>query len=171
MAGSSAPLEPAANTVTRHEVEDFLYEEAALLDEWRLDEWVTLFTEDARYVVPPTDLPDADPRSALVLIDDDIIRLRERVIRLNSRRAHREFPYSRTRRLITNVRIRSTIDNNIHVNASFVVYRFRNEQADQYVGRYEYVLSRIGRALKIRHRKAILDLMALQPVGPVSIIL
>lgn len=26
-------------TVTRAEVEDFLYHEAALLDEWRLKEW------------------------------------------------------------------------------------------------------------------------------------
>ena len=45
----------------RLEVEEFLVEEAALLDEWRLDEWLALFTEDATYVVPSTDLPDGDP--------------------------------------------------------------------------------------------------------------
>jgi len=167
---SAAGVNPI-NTVSRQEVEDFLYEEAALLDEWRLDEWLTLFTEDAHYVAPPTDLPDADPKKALVLIDDDIVRLRERVIRLNSRRAHREFPYSRTRRIITNVRVRNVNDRDIFAKASFVVYRFRNEQADQYVGRYEYTLTRLNNVLKIRSRKAILDLMALQPVGPVSIIL
>jgi 3-phenylpropionate/cinnamic acid dioxygenase small subunit len=41
--------------VTRQEVEDFLYEEAALLDEWRLEEWLQLLTEDAAYYVPSTD--------------------------------------------------------------------------------------------------------------------
>jgi p-cumate 2,3-dioxygenase beta subunit len=37
----------ARNVVTRAEVEDFLYREAALLDEWQLDEWQSLLTEDA----------------------------------------------------------------------------------------------------------------------------
>lgn len=55
----------------QHEVEQFLYKEAALLDEWRLDDWLTLFTDDARYVVPATDLPDGDPQKDLVFIDDD----------------------------------------------------------------------------------------------------
>src|SRR5271163_3779869 len=41
----------------RQEVEDLLYKEAALLDEWRLDEWLELLTEDAVYEVPPTDVP------------------------------------------------------------------------------------------------------------------
>ncbi len=74
----------------REEVEDFLYEEAALLDEWRLDEWLALFTEEARYVVPTTDLPESDPRQDMVFIDDDMVRRRARVTRLNSRHAHRE---------------------------------------------------------------------------------
>ena len=38
--------------VTRATIEDFLYEEAALLDEWRLQEWLDLLTEDATYEVP-----------------------------------------------------------------------------------------------------------------------
>ena len=39
-------------TVTRPLVEDFLYKEAALLDEWRLDEWLTLFEPGATYDIP-----------------------------------------------------------------------------------------------------------------------
>ena len=59
-----------ANQPTLRElVEDFLFKEAALLDEWRLDDWVNLFTEDARYVVPTTDLPEGDPKRDLVFID------------------------------------------------------------------------------------------------------
>jgi len=34
-------------------VAQFLYDEAALLDEWRLDEWLALFhPEAARYLIP-----------------------------------------------------------------------------------------------------------------------
>jgi p-cumate 2,3-dioxygenase beta subunit len=58
---ASARLAPSAADLTRAEVEDFLYEEAALLDEWKLAEWHALFTEDATYRVPSTDVPEAEP--------------------------------------------------------------------------------------------------------------
>ena len=91
--------------ITRAEAEDFLYREAALLDAWKLDEWLGLLTEDARYRVPSNDAPDADPANTLFLIADDIQRIRGRVARLKDPNAHAEFPHSRTRRIITNVRI------------------------------------------------------------------
>jgi p-cumate 2,3-dioxygenase beta subunit len=160
-----------ASTITRQDIEDFLYEEAALLDEWRMDEWLAFFTEDARYVVPSTDAPEADPRNALVFINDDMVRLRGRVERLKSRHAHREYPHSRTRRLITNVRLRNVVGNDIFVTASFLVYRLRKGQSFPYLGRYEYTLSFVGGGLRIRHRKAVLDLESLGPHGAVSIIL
>ena len=47
----------AADLPSRQEVEDLLYKEAALLDEWRLEEWLELLTDDAVYEVPPTDVP------------------------------------------------------------------------------------------------------------------
>src|SRR5581483_1041846 len=105
MTANGSAERPASAAISREEVEDFLYAEAALLDAWQLDEWLTLFTDDARYVVPSTDLPNADPSTTLSLIDDDMVRLRGRVARLNSRHAYREFPWSRTRRFISNVRI------------------------------------------------------------------
>ncbi len=154
----------------RQEVEDFLYEEAALLDQWKLDEWATLFTEDCRYIVPTTDLPDGDPNKDLVFIDDDIVRLRARVVRLNSRHAHREYPWSRTRRFITNVRITGAGDDEIHVAASALVYRFRSGQGDPYVGHYQYTLRRVNGDLKIHYRRATLDMEALTWHGAVSII-
>ena len=154
----------------REEVEDFLYEEAALLDEWRLDEWAALFTEDAKYVVPSTDLPEGDPDLDLVFINDDIMRLRSRVKRLKSRHAHREYPWSRTRRFITNVRVKETVDGDLAVTANALVYRFRSGQDDPYVGHYEYTLRRVDGELKISYRRAILDHETLSRHGAVSII-
>jgi p-cumate 2,3-dioxygenase beta subunit len=160
-----------ARLLLERAVEDFIVREATLLDEWRLDEWLTLFTEDARYLVPSTDTPAADPKEALAIINDDMARLRGRVERLKSRHAHREFPWSRTRRFITNVRIRQMIGEEIQVNASFLVYRIRSGQVDPLIGSYLYTLRRIDGALKIAARKAVLDLEALRPHGTLSIIL
>src|SRR5438105_8696427 len=147
---------PAAteDLLLRLAVESFLYEEAAHLDNWRLDEWLALFTEDARYVVPTTDRPNGDPDRDVVFIDDDFTRLQGRVNRLKSRHAHREFPWSRTRRLITNVRLLDCTDDAVTVTASFAVYRFREGRAAPYVGRYDYTLLRTGDAFKIRYRRA-----------------
>ena len=42
--------------LTRDEVEEFIFAEAEMLDDWELDDWLGLFTEDAVYNVPSTDL-------------------------------------------------------------------------------------------------------------------
>jgi p-cumate 2,3-dioxygenase beta subunit len=159
------------SVVTRQQIEDFLYEEAALLDEWRLEEWLELLTEDAAYYVPSTDIPEGDHKSTLFLVADDATRIRSRVKQLLGRFAHAEHPRSRTRRLISNVRIRNVEGDTIRVTANFAVYRARLEQLDIYVGRYEYALVHKDGKLKIRERRAILDLDSLRPQGKVSIIL
>ncbi|HEV7887453.1 MAG TPA: aromatic-ring-hydroxylating dioxygenase subunit beta [Acidimicrobiales bacterium] len=158
-----------SRTVTRADVEDFLYAEAALLDNWQLDEWVRLFTDDAHYVIPATDLPTGDPRADLVLIDDNLTRLQARVKRLNSRRAYREFPWSRTRRMVSNVRIAGGDGQVLHVEANFVVYRVR-DGVNPYIGRYLYHLVPEDGGFRISYRRAELDLETLRPHGTVSII-
>jgi p-cumate 2,3-dioxygenase beta subunit len=163
--------EKLAALLLEREVEKFIVEEAAMLDEWRLDDWLALFTKDARYMVPATDMPTADPKETLALINDDMARLRGRVERLKSRHAHREFPWSRTRRFITNVRIKEIIGEEISANASFLVYRIRSGQVDPLIGSYVYTLMRVDGALKIAARRAVLDLEALRPHGTLSIIL
>jgi p-cumate 2,3-dioxygenase beta subunit len=156
--------------VTRSEVEDFLYHEAALLDSWKLDEWLGLLTEDATYRVPSNDRPDSDPKTALFMIADDIRRIRARVTRLKDPHAHAEYPRSRTRRMVSNVRI--VEKNPLRVEANFIVHRFRgNDDVRRYVGQYRYTLERQGGALKIKSREAILDAMELASLGTVSFIL
>ncbi|BBL83283.1 aromatic-ring-hydroxylating dioxygenase subunit beta [Thermus thermophilus] len=158
----------------RAKVEDFLYHEAELLDEWHLDEWLALFTEDARYVVPTTDLPEGDPSRDLVFVDDDIVALRGRVNRLKSRHAHREYPWSRTVRLITNVRVKEEGDE-VLVRANFAVYRSRDpsgrwSHTHEYVGEYFYRLVRDGESFRIRYKRATLQMEGLKEHGAVSIV-
>ena len=160
------------NLLLRLAVEHFLFEEAAHLDNWRLDEWLTLFTEDAQYLVPTTDHPDGDPSQDMMFVDDDYARLAGRVKRLQSRHAHREYPSSRTRRLISNVRLTRIAADEVDVEASFAVYRTRNELTAPYVGLYRYTLARSQEGtFRIRRRRAELDLERLSDHGAVSIIL
>jgi p-cumate 2,3-dioxygenase beta subunit len=158
--------------LTRSEAEDFLFHEAALLDQWRLEEWANLFTNDGEYLVPSTDLPDGEPNTSLYLIYDDRHRLAEHAKRLLKKQAHAEFPRSRLRRIVGNLRVKQTGDGTAHVACSFVVYRSRLGKAEVYPGHSEYDLETSDKtSIRIRRKRAILDLDALRPQGKVSIIL
>lgn len=161
----------AVELPTRQEVEDLLYKEAALLDDWRLEEWLELLTDDAVYEVPPTDVPEGDSRNTLFIIADDAVRIRSRVKQLMGRFAWAESPHSRTRRMISNVRVLGADGDSIVVTANFAVYRMRYESVDTYVGRYDLKLARVGKELRIKERRAILDNEALRPHGKISFIL
>lgn len=164
--------EPALAMLTRPVVEDFLYREAALLDQWDLDGWLTLWAQGStRYVVPCNDTPDGDPARHLVLIDDDELRMRLRVERLNSRKAHREFPHSRTNHQVCNVVLGVPEHGQLPVTAAFTVWRFRNGKVSHYVGRYDYRLVVRDGEPRIRSKRAVLDMTELRPAGDLAIIL
>ena len=121
-------------------IAQFLYDEAALLDEWRLDEWLALFhPEAAKYVIPsPEDLSD-DPATTLHLVHDSMTMLAGRVTRLKSKHAHAESPRSRTRRQIANVSVWQG-PSDLFVRSVFDVIRVRGGVVDRIVGVYEHQL-------------------------------
>lgn len=170
----TAPARTVAH-LTRAEVEDFLYHEAALLDDWDLDDWVTLFADDGRYYVPCNDAPDGDAAQDLMLVDDTVFRLRSRVERLNSRKAHREYPHSNTSHQISNVRLGPVEDgpsgDELTVRAEFVVWRFRGERAVSYVGRYTYRLRMVDGLVRIAMKHCRMANTTLRQASDVAIIL
>lgn len=158
--------------VTRDEVEDFLYFEAELLDEWRLKEWLGLFTMDACYYVPATDVPaDASPDTSLFYVADDRFRLEQRVERLLKRTAHAEFPRSKTRHLVSNVRIRARTDDELDVGAAVLTYRTKMGLTETYIGSYRNRLVLTADGLRMREKRCVLDMDGLKPNGRISIIL
>ena len=158
--------------VTRAQVEDFLYREAALLDDWKLDEWQNLLTEDAAYYVPPNDQLESDHRSTLFLVADDRERIRQRIIRIKDPNCHAEYPKSRTRRMISNVRILDVDKDLVTVAANFVCYRFRRyERIREYVGGYRHILKQSGDSFRIKERRVFIDAHELGALGSVSFIL
>ena len=159
-------------TVTRAEVEDFFYLEAALLDEWKLAEWEKLLADDATYYVPPNDVLEGDYRDTLFIISDDRERIRQRVIRIMDPNCHAEYPKSRTCRLITNVRITGVEGDLVYASANFVCYRYRRHQREfSFVGTYRYTLRRTGDSFLIRERRVHLHAHELGKLGSVSFIL
>lgn len=169
---------PAATTafrtvdvLTQHDVEQFLYAEAELLDQHRYPEWIELFTDDVHYWVPTRMTRTNRERHREIagedetaLIDDDKYYLRGRVRRYTSGISWSEEPPSRTRRLITNVRITPRGDSGeLDVVSNFYVYRSRLERhQDWFVGERFDVLRPadagvIGYPYQIASRRVVLE--------------
>jgi len=151
----------------RHQVEDFYYLEAELLDERKLRQWFELLTEDIRYWMPvrhnmlerPASVSEelSAPGEAYYF-DDDWKSLQIRVERAYSKIAWAEVPPSRTRHLITNIRIKKDDGNEIEARSNFLVYRTRQESdKDIFVGARQDILRRAGDSFKIARRTIILD--------------
>lgn len=161
-----------ADLLLRLRIEDLLYEEADLLDRWQLDAWLALYTEDAHYYVPPSDVDGdtADPDKALFYIADDHLRMRERVVRLKKVGAHSEHPRSKVRHLVSNVRVTRSNDV-IHARSSFVVWRSKDITSDAFVGHYLHQIVERDGGFKIARKTCVLDMEALRPHARISIIL
>jgi p-cumate 2,3-dioxygenase subunit beta len=154
------------------EVAAFLAYDSELLDEWRLDEWLELFTPDCRYLVPATDRPDGDPRDDLFFIRDDYFLLSERVAAMLNGTAWTESPHSTTHRMITNVRAHELGDDQVLAKANLLVHRARAGRLDAYPAHLTLLLVRGGKAgFEIVERKAVLAMQQLRPHGRVSILL
>jgi len=149
----------------RSAVENFYFEEADLLDQFRLRDWLALLTDDVTYRIPirvnrtdrgrsVTEVSETD-----MLLDEDKRGLTQRVVRLETGRAWAEEPRSRTRHLVTNVRVRSVVGGNeLTVSSNFIAYRNRLEiEQDFYVGTREDVLRLDAGRFKIARRLVILD--------------
>jgi p-cumate 2,3-dioxygenase beta subunit len=159
-------------TVTRAEAEDFLYLEADLLDEWKLDDWLGLYEEGGTFEVPTTDWTGWDSLGGGFFVLDDWELLKARVKRLKSRKAHAENPHSRTHRLISNVRVSADgTDGTVEIHANFVINRFRDGTHHTYVGRYRHTAVVTTEGLRLRHRRAVLVHELLEPGARLSFIL
>lgn len=158
--------------ILRLRVEDFLWLEADLIDRWQLDEWLALYTDDAHYYVPPSDVDGdtANPDTSLFYIMDDRNRMAERVIRLNKIGAHSEQPRSKVRHMVSNIRVRREGEV-VHTRSSFAVWRNKDATSDVFIGHYLHELVETDGTFKITKKTCVLDMEALRPHARISIIL
>ena len=116
-----------AKSLNTRDCELFLMHEARLLDEARFEEWLALFTPDARYWVP-SEQDQQSPLDTVSLIYDDRKLLETRVRRLASPRIYSQEPRSRTSRMIGNVSIEDDADPaSILVRSKFMLIEFRRD--------------------------------------------
>jgi 3-phenylpropionate/cinnamic acid dioxygenase small subunit len=94
--------------LTRAAAEEFIYREVRLLDTLRLEEWLSLFTDDGLYWLPIEDGDPAAAADAVSIIYDDRERRAERVYRTLHTPVLDQRPRSRTVHLVGNVEVAGT---------------------------------------------------------------
>jgi 3-phenylpropionate/cinnamic acid dioxygenase small subunit len=155
------------NHELRHAIEDFFYLEAELLDDRRLREWLDLLADEVHYWMPirlnllerPADVNDelSKPGEAYYF-NDTKETLNLRIERFYKKNAWAEMPPSRTRHLVSNVRVKQDSGLEIEVHSNFLCYRTRMEKdQDIFVGTRHDLLRRDSSNFKIVRRMIILD--------------
>ena len=162
---SLAEMSLQERAALQHEVEQFLYDEAALLDARKYREWLALVADDIHYWMPirrtvtRSDLEhEFTQPGAMAYFDDDRELLEMRVKKLEASSAWSEDPPSRSRHFVSNVRILDVSGDEITIDVCFHVYRSRlNTDEDNWVGRRTDVLRRVGTSFKLAKRHIFLD--------------
>jgi 3-phenylpropionate/cinnamic acid dioxygenase small subunit len=136
-------------SLSRAEAEAFLYAEARLLDEGRLEEWLQLFTADGLYWIPID--ADADPARETSIMYDDAEQREKRVYQL--RHGHlAQDPPSRTLHFISNVAIGDkAADGEARLYCNMLVYEMRpgdHQQLQHGLGEPRILAARCGYRLR-----------------------
>jgi 3-phenylpropionate/cinnamic acid dioxygenase small subunit len=161
-----------------HDIEQFLFREARLLDEGQFREWLGLLADDIRYWMPsmgrryrasskaialgsvaPCIEREFSSESELAILDETKESLERRIARLESGMAWAEDPPSHTCHIVSNVAVtEGDSDTQLTVYSNFVLYRTRGEsEQDFYVGRRHDVLRRVSGDWRIAYRKILLS--------------
>ena len=128
-------------------VEEFLYHEARLLDEQRLEDWLALFTDDATYWVP-LEQGQKDPIGTSSIIYDDRTLLELRVKQARHPRAHSRLPLARTVHQVSNI-----VVDELTVRSNLVLIEYRQEKQRVWGALVRHRLRREGDSYRIAHKR------------------
>lgn len=132
--------------------EEFLVHEARLLDEGLFDQWLALFTPDARYWVP-SEPGQQNPHDTISLMYDDRRLLETRVRRLADPRIYSQEPRSRTSRIIANPSFEPADGGAAIVRSKFMMVEYRREQQRLFAGTYRHWLIGSGDGIRIAMKR------------------
>jgi len=135
-------------------LQNFIAQEARLLDERRFRDWMALFAEDGTYWVPA--VPDQQsPFDQASLFYDDRDLMRTRIERLEHPRIHVQTPPSRTAHLVGNVLIEAVDEGKgeLVVGSMVIMVEYRDEQQRVFAGRQHHRLRRDGASFRIVHKR------------------
>jgi len=150
-----------------HEISQFLYREAELLDDWQFRDWLGLMSEDISYTMRTTVNAQTRDRRRRIqppttwIFDDTRSQLERRIARLETGMAWAEEPPSRTRHIVSNVRVTPTDkDGEYDVRLNYLLYRSQKERDETfYVGKRNDRLRRVDTAAgwQVCRREIVLD--------------
>lgn len=155
-----------ARVLLTHEITEFLYREAEMLDERRYEEWLDLFTEDARYWLPlrrnmkSTELEreNSSESTGISWFDEGKETLTGRVRQIQTGVHWAEEPLSRVCHIVSNVQVLKATPAEVTIKSRILVYRNRlQDETDFFVGKREDILRRVNDQWRIARRKIILD--------------
>lgn len=141
------------------------YDEAEMLDELRYNDWVGWLAKDLRYTVPQrltrslADHGKSIDRSVMHY-DENYGTMSARARRLRGNSAFAEDPPSRTRRLVTNVRVEHTeVSSEYRVLSYMLLTRSRFEQSQMAVlsGERRDHVRDLGDRFELVEREVIID--------------
>jgi 3-phenylpropionate/cinnamic acid dioxygenase small subunit len=151
----------------RLEVEDFLWNEADLLDEFRYEEWLDLLTDDLKYWMPIREnVPSREMEAeyseggpVLSWYTDDKPTLEKRVSQIRTHVHWADEPYSRVSHIISNIQVLGwESPNELKVKCRFVFYRNRHEdEQSTFIGKRVDTLRQTEDGWKIARREIYLD--------------
>ncbi|MBT6272612.1 MAG: 3-phenylpropionate/cinnamic acid dioxygenase subunit beta [Chromatiales bacterium] len=156
----------------RYELEEFLYNEAELLDARRYDDWLSLFSDDLVYFMPirrnvkfgeHATRENTQSGEGISWFDEDKWTLTKRVEQINTGVHFAEEPLSRVCHMVSNVRLLEATPSvetptNVRVSCRFLVYQNRVEyETYTFVGKRFDTLRHTPDGWRICHREIILD--------------
>lgn len=148
-------LDPLAARNFRLEIEEFNAEYCAALDEGRIDDWPSFFTEDALYRITGRENADADLPVGLVYCEGmGMFRDRALAIAKTAMYAPRYLQH-----LVTNVRVLGVDGGVISAQANYLVLQTLVDEKTtiHQAGRYFDRFVRAGGRLLLRERQCIYD--------------
>jgi 3-phenylpropionate/cinnamic acid dioxygenase small subunit len=149
-----------------NQIVEFLYDEAAVLDQLRYHDWMALLAEDLSYTAPLRITRQGRERDKTVIrttqhYDEDYASIKGRVERLDTKSAWAEDPPSRTRRFVTNVRVWETAaPNEFEVESYLLLTRSRYEHfelAELSCVRRDLLRTNAGGGFKLARREIVID--------------
>ena len=148
------PRRANVSGIDRARFEEFLIEEARLLDERRFREWMGLFSEDGTYWVPAAP-GQTSPFDQASLFYDDRDLMRTRIERLEHPRIHVQTPPSRTAHLVGNVRIEQAAEGKGEyvVGSTMIMVEYRDDAQRIFAGRQQHRLRRDGASFRIVQKR------------------
>jgi 3-phenylpropionate/cinnamic acid dioxygenase small subunit len=145
-------MRESADVERRAELEEFLYQEAWLLDQGRFDEWLELYTDDATYWIP-LQADQSDPLTTSSIVYDDRRLLEVRVRQFQHPRAHARVPVPRTVHQVGNVRVIESDGRDVRVSSTLCLVEFRRERQRVWGALVEHRLRRTDQGLRIAAKR------------------